>query len=105
MANSNIIIRIDENVKAKLQELVANLGMDITTFFTLTAKQAIRQQALPFTPSMNHSTFTLDDYIFAMKNTKYNEDRKAVISKDDEWLEETEWDELYEELRKERGLK
>lgn len=104
MANATITIHMDENVKIKLQELLTNLGMDITTFFTLAAKQAIRQQALPFTPSMNHSPFTLDDYIFAMKNTKYNEDGRVVISKDDEWLEETEWDELYEELKKEREL-
>ncbi len=105
MESTSITIRMDKNVKAQLQELLANLGMDITTFFTMTAKQAIRQQELPFTPSMNHNTYNLDDYILAMKNTRYNEDGRAVISKDDEWLEETEWDELYEELKKERGLK
>ena len=48
MANTNVTMRIDENLKAQLQELMSNLGMDMTTFFTLAAKQA-----LPFQPSMN----------------------------------------------------
>ena len=53
MANTNVTMRIDENLKAQLQELMSNLGMDMTTFFTLAAKQAVREQALPFQPSMN----------------------------------------------------
>ena len=40
MANTNVTMRIDENLKSQLQELVSNLGMDMTTFFTMAAKQA-----------------------------------------------------------------
>lgn len=32
MANTNVTMRIDENLKSQLQELVSNLGMDMTTF-------------------------------------------------------------------------
>ena len=35
MANTNITMRIDETLKAQLQELLSNLGMDMTTFFTM----------------------------------------------------------------------
>lgn len=61
MANTNVTIRIDENLKAQLQDLMSNLGMDMTTFFTLAAKQAVREQALPFQPAMNdkHNIETL----------------------------------------------
>ena len=45
VANTNITMRIDENLKAQLQELLSNLGMDMTIFFTLAAKQAVREQA------------------------------------------------------------
>ncbi len=38
-------------------------------------------------------------YGSAKSNTKYNQDGRAVISKDDEWVEEKEWDELLEEMR------
>lgn len=50
---ANITIRIDETLKKELQQLVSELGMDVTTFFTMAAKQAVRMQALPFTPETN----------------------------------------------------
>ena len=50
MANTNVTMRIDETLKAQLQELMSNLGLDMTTFFTMAAKQAVREQALPFKP-------------------------------------------------------
>ncbi len=52
MAVTNITMRIDEDLKAQLQELVSNLGMDMTTFFTLSAKQAVREQRIPFDITM-----------------------------------------------------
>ena len=48
MATTNITMRIDTGVKAQLQELMSELGLDMTTFFTMAAKQAIRQQRIPF---------------------------------------------------------
>lgn len=102
MANTNITIRVDEKLKAELQELLSYLGLDMTTFFTLAAKQAIREQAIPFNVSMNVGHYNERDYELARKNTTYNEEGRAVIPKDDEWLEETEWDDLFEELKKER---
>ncbi len=53
MATTNVTMRIDEDLKAQLQELVSNLGMDLTTFFIISAKQAVREQRIPFDVSMN----------------------------------------------------
>lgn len=53
MANTNITMRIDEELKAQLQDLMSNLGMDMTTFFTISAKQAVREQRIPFSVSMD----------------------------------------------------
>ena len=53
MANISVTMRIDEQLKIQLQELMANLGLDMTTFFTMAAKQAVREQALPFRPNMD----------------------------------------------------
>lgn len=104
MANTNVTMRIDENLKAQLQDLMSNLGMDMTTFFTLAAKQAVREQALPFRPRMINGNYDKKAYQFAMKNTKYNNAGKAVIEKDDEWRDETEWDDMFEQMKKERGI-
>lgn len=48
MATTNITMRMDTSVKAQLQELMSDLGLDMTTFFTMAAKQAIREQRIPF---------------------------------------------------------
>ncbi len=48
MATTNITMRIDTSVKTQLQELMSDLGLDMTTFFTMAAKQAIREQRIPF---------------------------------------------------------
>lgn len=102
MANTNITIRIDEQLKAQLQELMSNLGMDITTFFTLVAKQAVREQALPFQPRMINGNYGQKAYQLAKNNTKYNAEGKAVIELDDEWRDETEWEAMFEQMKKER---
>ena len=41
-------------------------------------------------------------YKMASDNTKYNDDGKAVISENDEWRDEKEWDEVFEQMQKER---
>lgn len=104
MADTRITMRIDETLKNQLQELMSNLGLDLTTFFTMAAKQAIREQALPFQPNMNTGIYGLKAYKLAMKNTKYNKEGKAVISSDDDWVEESEWDDMFEQMKKERGI-
>lgn len=41
-------------------------------------------------------------YKMASDNTKYNADGKAVIPENDEWRDEKEWDEVFEQMQKER---
>ena len=41
-------------------------------------------------------------YKMASDNTKYNADEKAVILENDEWRDEKEWDEVFEQMQKER---
>ena len=53
MATMSITMRIDTEVKAAIQELMANLGMDMSTYFTLAAKQAVREQGIPFAITMD----------------------------------------------------
>ena len=52
---TTVTIRIDQTLKSELQRLLSDLGMDMTTFFTIAAKQAVREQALPFLPNMNQN--------------------------------------------------
>ena len=54
MATTNVTMRIDTTIKAQLQELMSDLGLDMTTFFTMAAKQAIREQRIPFEVARNN---------------------------------------------------
>ena len=89
MANTNVTMRMDSTLKTQLQELMSNLGLDMTTFFTMAAKQAVREQALPFHPDMNTGIYGLKSYKLAMQNTNYDKNGKATISSNDEWAEES----------------
>ena len=50
---ASITIRIDDDTKKQLQDLMADLGLDITTYFTMASKQAIREQGIPFEITTN----------------------------------------------------
>ncbi len=104
MASTNVTMRMDETLKSQLQELMSNLGLDLTTFFTMAAKQAVREQALPFHPDMKSSIYNAKAYNIAMGNTKYNSEGKATISADDEWANESEWEDVFQQIKKERGI-
>ena len=43
--------------------------------------------------------------MLAIENTKYDKDGRAVLSEDDEWVKETEWDDLFSQIKKEKGFK
>ena len=45
--------RMDEELKAQLRELLDNLGLDMSTFFVMSAKQAVREQGIPFKVTMD----------------------------------------------------
>lgn len=102
VANTNITMRIDENLKAQLEDLLSNLGMDMITFFTIAAKQAVREQALPFQPRIINGNYNKKAYQLAMNNTKYNNEGNAIVEKDNEWRNETEWDDMFDQMKEEK---
>ena len=72
MATTNVTMRMDEELKAQLQDLVSNLGMDMTTFFTLSAKQAVREQRIPFDISIRKPNSETLEAIAEVKAMKEN---------------------------------
>ncbi|WP_313530781.1 type II toxin-antitoxin system RelB/DinJ family antitoxin [Anaerotignum sp.] len=53
MANANITIRMDEDLKKQAEQLFNDLGMNITTAFTIFTKTAVREQRIPFEIALN----------------------------------------------------
>lgn len=48
LATSSITIRMDEKLKKQAETLFDELGMNMTTAFTVFVKAAVRQQKIPF---------------------------------------------------------
>lgn len=54
MSNSvNMSFRVDKDLKKQADELFKNLGMNTSVALNMFLTQSVRQQALPFLPSMN----------------------------------------------------
>ena len=58
MAQSNVNIRMDENVKRDFDRVCNELGMNITTAITIFAKKVIREERIPFEVSIESSATT-----------------------------------------------
>lgn len=48
MTQATLSIRIDANLKSNLEALCSELGINITTAFTMMAKKMVREQRVPF---------------------------------------------------------
>ena len=60
MATTNLCIRIDTDTKKQAEELFDNLGMSVSTAFSIFVKQALRVRGIPFAITENVSA--ADDY-------------------------------------------
>lgn len=56
MAQATISIRMDAELKNQMEKLCDELGMNLTTAFTIFAKKAIRERRIPFEVSAGGSS-------------------------------------------------
>jgi len=72
MAQTNINIRMDENLKKDFDVLCGDLGLTMTTAFNVFAKTMVRQRRIPFEISMdvpNSDTVAALEEVEQMKKT------------------------------------
>jgi DNA-damage-inducible protein J len=48
MATTSVTIRMDEKLKAQAEKLFDEMGLNMTTAFTIFTKAVVRQQKIPF---------------------------------------------------------
>jgi DNA-damage-inducible protein J len=48
MSQTNINVRMDENLKRQFETFCSNIGMTMTTAFCVFAKTVVREQKIPF---------------------------------------------------------
>ena len=53
MASVNVTIRMDANDKAQVEKLFSEFGLTMNAAFNMCAKQALREQSIPFKITKN----------------------------------------------------
>ena len=71
---STISLRFDKETKNEIDKLCEKLGISITNFFTVFAKKAIREEAIPFEVSAKDTEYSYKDMMLSMKKMQ----QKAV---------------------------
>ncbi len=51
-SNVNVTIRLDKNLKAQSEALFEQLGLNLSTAVNMFLRQAVRENGLPFQPSL-----------------------------------------------------
>lgn len=82
---ANLTMRIDDELKKQAEELFNELGMNMTTAFTIFAKQAVREQRIPFSISMDIPNA---DTIRAIEEVRSGVNVSRVFSSVDELMED-----------------
>lgn len=78
MASVNVTIRMDENDKKNVEKLFSDLGLTMNAAFNMFAKQAIREQAIPFKITMHPDIKYLDrDTLNKLSNESEEKHSKA----------------------------
>ena len=57
MANINVTIRMDENLKLQSEELFKDLGFSLSAAINMFIKQSVREQRIPFEIKRNVTHF------------------------------------------------
>ena len=99
MAQTNINIRMDEELKRQFEMFCQDVGMSMTTAFTVFAKAAVREQKIPFEISAERDPFA------GMKSVRLTQEEMdriltEAIEEQEESGEEIEAEALFAELDK-----
>ena len=91
MANVNVTIRMDENMKRQADELFSDFGMSLSGAITVFLKQSLREQVIPFQIGRDMPNRETLEAIEEVKRLK-NDPHKKTYNSFDEILREVESD-------------
>lgn len=88
MAQTNINIRMDADLKQQFDHLCNELGLNMSTAFNIFAKTMVRQQRIPFEISLDIPNVETVEAIQEVKRMKANPDLGKTYSDVDQMMEE-----------------
>lgn len=80
MANVNVTIRMDENLKKQAEELFSDFGLSFNAAMVMFTKQSIREQRIPFEITRNTISMASNDAVSSV--SKQLIDQNMVAYKD-----------------------
>ena len=69
MAQANISIRMDENLKKQFEAFCSDIGMNMTTAFCVFAKTAVRERRIPFEIRADNDPFYSPENMARLKKS------------------------------------
>ncbi|MDO4633450.1 MAG: type II toxin-antitoxin system RelB/DinJ family antitoxin [Eubacteriales bacterium] len=88
MANVNINIRMDSELKSRFEAFCADMGMNMTTAFNIFAKKAVREYRIPFEISGENPNTETIEAIEEVKRMKADRSIGKTYSNVDQMMEE-----------------
>lgn len=89
---TTISLRLDDDMKKELDEMCAEMGMNITTFFMIYAKKALRDRKIPFEITAPADPFYSESNLAQIKKADQQVKKGHVVVKTMEELEAMELD-------------
>ena len=82
---TTISLRFDDDMKRELDEMCDEMGMNLTTFFMIYAKKALRERRIPFEIAAPADPFMSDSNMAQIRKAiKQVEDGRVVVKSMDE---------------------
>lgn len=88
MANTSVNIRMDADLKKQFEAFCSDMGMTMTTAFTIFAKKAVREYRIPFEISGDVPNAETLEAIQEVKQMKANPNLGKTYSDVDQMMEE-----------------
>lgn len=77
MSTVNVTIRMDETLKMQADELFSDFGLTLNAAFTMFAKQAVREQRIPFEITRNAVALVSDDRLVSVSQKLMRENAES----------------------------
>lgn len=87
---TTVSLRIEDNMKKELDEMCAEMGMNITTFFMIYAKRALRDRKIPFEIIAPKDPFYSKENMECIRESKQQIAEGKIVQKTMEELEAME---------------
>lgn len=87
---TTVSIRFDDDMKKQLDEMCDEMGMNLTTFFMIYAKKALRDRRIPFEITAPPDSFYSDSNMKQLRKASQQVKNGQVVVKTMEELEAME---------------